>query len=130
MKLREFILSLSSLAAAPFALIGKTVHPLQPPRQAWPWFDGQDIIGCWAQWWNYDKNIWDEPHLIEAAFDVWKDNPYQGMELTNMWRSKFWGVGMVSKKRRLLIIDKWETGVRFFHNHPNTDWSLAYPGDR
>jgi hypothetical protein len=127
MKLREFILSLSSLAAAPFALMGKAVHPLQPPVQAWPWHDGKEIVGLWAQSWDYDEKRWGGLYLITAEFDDDKDNPYKGQYLMNPWRNKFWGVGMVSKKRTLLCINKWETGIRFFHNHPNTDWSLAYP---
>ncbi len=129
MNLRQFLCSLPAALFCPKALaLPKPV--LVPPRRLFPWHDGLSPIGLWVQAFDYDKKEWGEPHLVLAEFNEDTDNPYQGMQLNNSWRNKFWMRGLHSQERILAILEHWEMGVRFFKNEPNTDWGCVYPSPK
>lgn len=121
---RSFFKSLPVLAC--FGI--KTPAPaLVPPVREFLWWERDTVVGLWAQSWDYDRKTWSEPYLIVSEFDEDKDNPFQGQHINNMRRNKYWGKSLLGDKLELLCFDRWETGIRFFQNNPNTDWSLAYP---
>lgn len=148
MRLRHFLASLPAALFAGEAIATVKPPQLEPPVRDWPWHHENGPVGLWAQTWNYDKKFWDEPHLVLREFDEFKDNPYQGMQLNNSRRNKYWGQslrshvfwnglhddGLDSKiihcsvpGNVLMCFDRWETGIRFFKDAPNIDWSTVYP---
>lgn len=91
-----------------------------------PWYTPAEVVGLWAQAWDYDKKVWGEPYLILSEYDEETDS-WQGQKLYNPRRNKFWGQSLITKKRELLCFERFDWGIRFFKNTPNADWSLIYP---
>ncbi len=127
MKLRQFLASIpAALFSAKAIALAKPV--LVPPQPEFRWdLPNTSPVGLWAQSFNYDKRVWNEPYLILCEFDEIEHNPYHGEHLNNARRNKYWGRGLVSKDPTLLCFDRWDTGLRFFKDAPNTDWSTVYP---
>jgi len=126
MSLRDFFKLLPFLPFGAKALEHKTV--LHPPVAAFPGADPDKVIGLWAQSWNYDTKNWSDcAYLVLREFDDQKDT-WQGQTLYNPWRNKFWGRPMTGGESVLIVIDRWDNGLRFFKDLPNTDWSLIGKG--
>ena len=127
MKLRAF---LASLPAALFA--GKALakpQQLKPPVKTWSHRHEQGFVGLIVQEFNHETNEWGPLWKVEREFDQFKDNPYQGVEII-CWQNKFWGKRLSDGTTALLCLDQWGTGIRCFHDTPNTDWSMADPYDK
>ncbi len=127
MNLRSFLTSLPAALFSAKAIATSQPKPdLVPPIKEWPWHDGTSPVRLWCQAFDYDKKVWGEPHLILAEFDDQSDT-WNGEWINNCRRNKFWGRSLNSKERVLLCFDRWDTGLRFFKDAPNIDWSTVYP---
>ena len=126
MRLRDFFKLLPLLPFGAKALEHKTV--LSPPVRECPGNLPEGAIGLWAQAWNHDTKNWSGcPYLILREFDDRKET-WQGQNISNAWRNKFWGKPMTGGEPILLCFDRWDHDIRFFRNAPNTDWSLIGKG--